>query len=115
MSNWIEKHSVNCYFCGKLFDEREGTNADEFNGNDGGDICPKCLQEKLDTRNLNEEIERLLLTAGDRALFHIEKLARNILRANPKLDEFIMAMGAGTSPPKRAKESWKTTTSASVN
>ncbi len=36
-------HSVNCYFCGELFDEREGQRADEFNGGDGGDICPKCL------------------------------------------------------------------------
>lgn len=42
-SNWIDKHSVNCYFCGVLFDEREGKNADEFNNNDGGTICPSCL------------------------------------------------------------------------
>jgi len=44
--NWIEKHSVNCYFCGKLFDEREGQDADSFNNNDGGSICPQCLKEK---------------------------------------------------------------------
>ena len=46
LADWIDKHSVNCYFCGKLFDEREGQNADPFNGNDGGDICPDCLKEK---------------------------------------------------------------------
>jgi len=46
LADWIDKHSVNCYFCGKLFDEREGQNADPFNNNDGGDICPDCLKEK---------------------------------------------------------------------
>ena len=42
---WIDKHSVNCYFCGELFDERECIPADEYNDNDGGDICPDCLKE----------------------------------------------------------------------
>lgn len=40
---WIDRHSVNCYFCGILFDEREGLPADDYNYNDGGDICPDCL------------------------------------------------------------------------
>jgi len=40
----IDKHSVNCYFCGDLEDERECMDADEFNNNDGGSICPACLQ-----------------------------------------------------------------------
>ena len=43
MSDWVEKHSVNCYFCDELVDERECTPADEYNNNDGGEICPKCL------------------------------------------------------------------------
>jgi len=43
---WLEKHSVNCYFCGILFDEREGLDADYFNNNDGGSICPECLLKK---------------------------------------------------------------------
>ena len=46
MERWEEKHGVNCYFCGVLFDEREGQNADEFNDNDGGTICPSCLKIK---------------------------------------------------------------------
>lgn len=46
MTNWIEGHSVNCYFCGVSFDEREGQNADNYNDNDGGTICPKCLEAK---------------------------------------------------------------------
>jgi len=41
-TNWIEKHSVNCYFCGTLVDERDCLPADEYNGNDGGDICKHC-------------------------------------------------------------------------
>ena len=47
MNNWIDRHSVGCYFCGVLFDERKGQNADDFNNNDGGSICPKCLEERL--------------------------------------------------------------------
>jgi|TARA_R110002020_G_scaffold367847_1_gene579753 hypothetical protein len=43
---WLKKHSVNCYFCGILFDEREGLNADDFNNNDGGSICQNCLMKK---------------------------------------------------------------------
>jgi hypothetical protein len=42
---WIN-HSVGCYFCGTLFDEREGYNANEYNNNDGGTICPKCFTER---------------------------------------------------------------------
>ena len=44
MDNWIDEHSVNCYFCGIEFDERDGINADEYNNNDGGTICPECLK-----------------------------------------------------------------------
>ena len=40
------EHSVNCYFCGVLFDERDSCAADEFNNNDGGSICPNCLEAK---------------------------------------------------------------------
>jgi hypothetical protein len=43
---WIDKHSVNCYFCGKLVDERDCVPADPYNNNDGGDICPECLNKK---------------------------------------------------------------------
>jgi len=43
--SWLEKHSVNCYFCGKLFDERDGQNADSYNNNNGGSICPECLEK----------------------------------------------------------------------
>ena len=45
-SRFLKKHSVGCYFCGVLFDEREGLNADDFNNNDGGSICQNCLMKK---------------------------------------------------------------------
>jgi hypothetical protein len=38
----IDKHSVNCYFCNSLVDERECIPADRYNNDDGGDICPTC-------------------------------------------------------------------------
>lgn len=40
----IDRHSVNCYFCCELMDEREGFPADQYNHQDGGTICPKCKQ-----------------------------------------------------------------------
>jgi len=43
MNDWISKHSVNCYFCSELVDERDCMPADPYNENDGGDICPDCL------------------------------------------------------------------------
>jgi len=43
--NWIDRHSVNCYFCDALVDERECSPADPYNNNDGGDICPDCLDK----------------------------------------------------------------------
>ena len=45
MNNWIDKHSVNCYFCNTLVDERECMPADKYNYNDGGDICRVCLKD----------------------------------------------------------------------
>ena len=41
MTDWIEKHSVNCYHCDILFDERDscGTTTD------GGDVCPDCANK----------------------------------------------------------------------
>jgi len=47
MSDWIDRHSVNCYFCNELVDERLCMPADAFNGHDGGDICPDCLALRL--------------------------------------------------------------------
>ena len=38
-----DRHSVNCYFCGEEYDERDCVCADPYNGNDGGSICPTCL------------------------------------------------------------------------
>ncbi len=37
--------SVNCYFCGVLKDEKDCIHADEYNENDGGSICHRCLTE----------------------------------------------------------------------
>ena len=42
--DWVDKHSVNCYYCGELVDERNCVpNTAEHGGNDdGGSICPEC-------------------------------------------------------------------------
>jgi hypothetical protein len=45
-SDWVERHSVNCYFCGKLGDEREWMPADVYNGGDGGSICSDCQKKQ---------------------------------------------------------------------
>lgn len=53
---WVDSHSVNCYFCNDLVDERKCIPADPYNGNDGGDICPKCLNRKEILANLLEDL-----------------------------------------------------------
>ena len=35
--DWIDSHSVNCFLCHRLFDEREGMKLSPE-----GEICPKC-------------------------------------------------------------------------
>lgn len=42
LGNWIDRHSVNCYICGKLFDERESYGTTD----DGGDICEDCWKKR---------------------------------------------------------------------
>ena len=54
--NWIDKHSVNCYFCGNLFDEREGVPADSYNNNDGGELCPECAKKLENEIDINLEV-----------------------------------------------------------
>jgi hypothetical protein len=44
----IDRHSVNCYVCTELTDERHTQPADNYNGNDGGSICTLC-QDYIDT------------------------------------------------------------------
>lgn len=48
---WQERHSVNCYYCGALVDERECQPADVYNHGDGGSICPECLVSRKRNRN----------------------------------------------------------------
>ena len=50
----IDRHSVNRYFCGKLVDERDCINADEYNENDGGSICSECLDLKWNNNHERE-------------------------------------------------------------
>ena len=41
MLKWIEKHSVNCFICHELVDERNC-----IHGNNGeGNICPNCQKD----------------------------------------------------------------------
>jgi hypothetical protein len=58
MTTWIERHSVNCYFCGDLVDERECAAADAYNGEDGGDICPRCQERRVSISNRYEELSQ---------------------------------------------------------
>jgi hypothetical protein len=51
MSNWIDRHSVNCYFCGDMYDERDCLPADDYNNNDGGSICPACMETAEESRS----------------------------------------------------------------
>lgn len=39
-----DRTTVTCYFCAKEFPDSECIPADEFNGNDGGEICESCVK-----------------------------------------------------------------------
>lgn len=54
MGDWIDSHSVNCYFCAELVDERECQRADKYNGNDGGSICLKCVVDQDELNRIKE-------------------------------------------------------------
>ena len=49
---------------------------------------------KDDVKQAIEKINALVADADDRAIYLIKKEARRILREDPNLDEFIMAMGS---------------------
>lgn len=41
MEKWLkDRHSVGCYYCGRLFDERDSIGETP---SDGGEVCPDCL------------------------------------------------------------------------
>ena len=51
--DWIDRHSVNCFVCNDLVDER-----DCIPGKGGeGDICPKCQKEHPEAMMTEEEAE----------------------------------------------------------
>lgn len=55
--DWIDRHSVNCYYCGKLFDERESIGESP---NDGGEVCPDCHWQMLFPKPLHSFPFKLL-------------------------------------------------------
>ena len=57
--------SVNCYFCGVLKDEKDCIHADEYNENDGGSICQKCLTEIHGEEILDGFYDELRITRKD--------------------------------------------------
>ena len=51
----LDRHSVTCYFCHELVDERECSSADEYNDNDGGSICEPCIEDKQEQARRDEK------------------------------------------------------------
>lgn len=53
--SWIDRHSVNCIVCGRLYDERDSI----ADGIDGGEVCPdhKNDLDKLAADDIIEPIE----------------------------------------------------------
>jgi hypothetical protein len=48
--SWVDRHSVNCFKCGILFDEREGV----VGPGGEGTICPTCNQNSETTAELTD-------------------------------------------------------------
>ena len=42
----VDRHSVNCYDCGALVDERDCIPGDEITG-DGGSLCKLCFERRI--------------------------------------------------------------------
>lgn len=47
--------SVTCYFCGDMVDERNCSNADDYNANDGGSICAECIDKRTSAKGGDHE------------------------------------------------------------
>jgi len=56
----MDAHSVNCYDCGELVDERDCVNGDEYT-HDGGSLCPHCLAARKAREVLNRISQPLTL------------------------------------------------------
>ncbi len=52
----IERHSVNCYKCDTLFDERNS----ERTTPDGGDICPDCAVQGINIAVTEQEFYTII-------------------------------------------------------
>ena len=91
----IDKHSINCYFCNALVDERECVQADDYNGNDGGEICPKCIVlPKIKTRKIVQFALSYLVSNLDHAseiLF--EDPALQDVNDEDALEQLILTIG----------------------
>jgi hypothetical protein len=48
--SWVDKHSVNCFNCGLLVDERECI----VGNNNEGNICPKCQHPTQEKNNMTK-------------------------------------------------------------
>jgi hypothetical protein len=58
--------SVNCYFCGELFDERRTVSADPYNDHDGGETCEDCIRKQLPhTEEKCEQLAEAVLESMD--------------------------------------------------
>lgn len=60
----IDKHSVNCYFCNRIVDERNCIPADEWNGNDGGECCTCCQASFAEGERVAKEVVKLKESLG---------------------------------------------------
>jgi len=79
--SWVDSHSVHCYFCEALIDEREAIRADKYNGDDGGMTCQSCADEKVD-----EWINGLEVVQLKKVVRKIEKIIIKQERKNGFID-----------------------------
>lgn len=83
----IDKHSVNCYFCSALVDERECLPGDNYNINDGGHICPDC-QQHYKFRILHETVIDGWINFGDDLYSYFEEAEAEVQEVIDEMDGY---------------------------
>lgn len=84
---WIDRHSVNCYDCGSIVDERDCVDGDEYT-KDGGSLCQQCLERRLRMQETQKKLAevRRQLEENSRLMAPLENQRWRLIDKEAKLE-----------------------------